>query len=149
MRPILICLLLIGLDARSQTAEDSVRSTVAGLFKAMYDADASALRGFVPDTARMETLSEGAEGNVLLRRSTAVSWIEAVGRQKKGVMDERAVVRTVLLDGPLATAWVPYRFYYQGSFSHCGVNVILLARGRGGWKVVSVTDTRRKDACPN
>jgi hypothetical protein len=149
MRLMFLLLLTLGLDARSQTTEDSVRSVVDGIFKAMYEADASALRGYVPDTARMETLSEGADGSVVLRRSTAASWIEAVGRQKKGVMDERAAVRTVLVDGPMATAWVPYRFYYQGNFSHCGVNVILLARGRGGWKVVSVTDTRRRDACPN
>jgi hypothetical protein len=149
MRLMILLLLSLGSDARSQTTEDSVRSVVDGVFKAMYEADASALRGYVPDTARMETLSEGADGSVVLRRSTAASWIEAVGRQRKGVMDERAAVRAVLVDGPMATAWVPYRFYYQGNFSHCGVNVFLLARGRGGWKVVSVTDTRRKDACPN
>ena len=56
MRLMFLLLLTLGLDARSQTTEDSVRSVVDGIFKAMYEADASALRGYVPDTARMETL---------------------------------------------------------------------------------------------
>jgi hypothetical protein len=149
MRLMLTFLLLVGLDARSQSAQDSVKAAVAGLFKAMYDADAAALRTFVSDTARMETLSTQADGTVVLRRSTAASWIESVGRQKKGVLDERAETRSVMIDGPMAMAWVPYRFYYQGAFSHCGVNVMLFARGGEGWTLVSVTDTRRKDACPN
>jgi hypothetical protein len=149
MRLVTFLLLIFAMDARSQTAEDSVRSAVAGIFKAMYDADAAGLRSHVSDTARMETLSTKPDGVVVLGRSTAASWIESVGRQKKGVLDERAETRSVMVDGPMAMAWVPYRFYYQGAFSHCGVNVMLFARGREGWKLVSVTDTRRKDACPN
>lgn len=145
----LLLLLATATEVRSQTAEDSIRAAVNGLFKAMYDADAAALRTYVSDTARMETLSNRPDGTVVLGRSTAASWIESVGRQKKGMLDERAETRAVMVDGPMAMAWVPYRFFYNGVYSHCGVNVIMMARGREGWRVVSVTDTRRKDACPN
>lgn len=149
MRILLAFCLLPTLELRSQSAEDSVKSVVAGVFKAMYDGDAAALRSFVPDTARMETLTALDGGGFSVRRSTAVGWIESVGRQGRGVMDERVEIGPVLVDGSMAMAWVPYRFYYKGAFSHCGVNVFLLGRSKEGWRVVSVTDTRRREGCPS
>ncbi|MBK7883161.1 MAG: hypothetical protein IPJ81_04670 [Chitinophagaceae bacterium] len=38
-------------------------------------------------------------------------------------------------DGLLATAWLPYKFYYKNKFSHCGVNSIQLINTPKGWKI--------------
>lgn len=52
----------------------------------------------------------------------------------------------IQVDGPLATAWVPYVFYVGDQLSHCGVNAFQFAELESGWKIIQVTDTRRR-AC--
>jgi len=47
----------------------------------------------------------------------------------------------------MATVWAPYKFYYKGTFSHCGVDMFQLVRMKGGWKIVYLIDTRRKEPC--
>lgn len=47
----------------------------------------------------------------------------------------------------LATAWVPYEFFIDGKFSHCGVDVFTLLKEGEKWKIVNVAFTREKDNC--
>lgn len=49
------------------------------------------------------------------------------------------------MDGPLATAWTPYAFYLGDTLSHCGTNAFQLAKLKDDWKIIQITDTRRKD----
>jgi len=140
--------LAFALPCRAQTAEDTVRNTVATLFSAMLRADAAALRDIFHDSARLGTVATDASGQAAFRSSPAAGFIAYVGRLQPGTADERATVERILVDGPLALAWTPYRFYANGTFSHCGVNLIQLARSSGRWRILSITDTRRKDACP-
>jgi hypothetical protein len=63
------------------------------------------------------------------------------------VADERITFETIKIDGPLAVAWTPYKFYYEGKFSHCGVNSFQLVRLNGAWKIQYLIDTRRRTGC--
>jgi hypothetical protein len=47
----------------------------------------------------------------------------------------------------MATAWTPYKFYLDKTFSHCGVNAFQLFKSENGWKIISILDTRRKEPC--
>lgn len=141
-------LLALTLPCRAQTTEDSVRSTVADLFSAMYRADAAALQAVFHDSARLGTVNTDASGQSTYRNSPAAGFIAYVGKLTPGAADERAQVDRVLVDGPLALAWTPYRFYAKGAFSHCGVNLIQLVRSAGRWQILAITDTRRKEPCP-
>ncbi len=38
-------------------------------------------------------------------------------------------------------------FYFQGKFSHCGVNSFQMVKENGEWKIQYIIDTRRKDNC--
>jgi len=53
----------------------------------------------------------------------------------------------VKIDGPLAIVWTPYKFYFNGKFSHCGVNSFQLVRFNGVWKIQYLIDTRRRAGC--
>jgi hypothetical protein len=53
----------------------------------------------------------------------------------------------VKADGALAVAWTPYKFYYKGNFSHCGIDSYQLVRINGIWKIQYLIDTRRKANC--
>ena len=64
-----------------------------------------------------------------------------------GDLDERLTAIDIRIDGDMATAWTPYKFYYKGNFSHCGVNALQLIKTAAGWKIWSIIDTRRKEGC--
>ncbi|HNA01067.1 MAG TPA: hypothetical protein PLN49_09415, partial [Ferruginibacter sp.] len=65
----------------------------------------------------------------------------------KDAADERITFDVVRVDGALAIAWTPYKFYFNGKFSHCGVNSFQLVRFNGEWKIQYLIDTRRKAGC--
>jgi hypothetical protein len=70
-----------------------------------------------------------------------------VSKLPKGAADERISFETIRIDGPLAIVWTPYKFYFNGQFSHCGVNSFHLVRLNGSWKIHFLIDTRRKEPC--
>lgn len=70
-----------------------------------------------------------------------------VGKQQKSVADEQIVFDLIKIDGALAIAWTPYKFYFNGLFSHCGVNSFQLVKLNGEWKIQYLIDTRRKNGC--
>ena len=47
----------------------------------------------------------------------------------------------------MASAWVPYEFYIDEKFSHCGVDIFTLFEMDGIWKIISVAYTVEKEHC--
>ncbi len=47
----------------------------------------------------------------------------------------------------IAMAWVPYEFWIEGKFSHCGIDAFTLFRADGNWKIISVAYTVEKENC--
>ena len=130
MKPILITLtmLIFSLVVCAQSAEDSVKAAVNQLFEGMKNADASLVSASFSDSAILQTIGRGKEGQVIIRNEQVKSFADFVSKQKKGAADERISFETIRIDGPLAVVWTPYKFYYEGKFSHCGVNSFQLSR---------------------
>ncbi|HMI79271.1 MAG TPA: nuclear transport factor 2 family protein [Ferruginibacter sp.] len=131
----------------AQTAEDSVKAAVNKLFDGMKNADAVAVKSSFADSAVLQTITRNKEGNVVIRNEGVAGFADFVGKQAKGAADERIVFDMIKIDGPLAIAWTPYKFYFNGNFSHCGVNSFQLVRFNNGWKIQYLIDTRRKTGC--
>ncbi|MBC7826253.1 MAG: nuclear transport factor 2 family protein [Chitinophagaceae bacterium] len=149
MKPILI-LLTIALSSsyvHAQSAEDSVKATVNKLFEGMKNADATLVSHAFSDSAILQTIARNKEGKLIIRNEKVKDFAEFVGKQQKDAADERISFETVKIDGPLAIAWTPYNFYYEGKFSHCGVNSFQLVRMNGEWKIQYLIDTRRREGC--
>ncbi len=53
----------------------------------------------------------------------------------------------ISIDGNMANAWTPYKFYFKDKFSHCGVNSFQLVKIDGKWQIIYIIDTRRKEGC--
>lgn len=148
LRLLIFSLLLIsgGSVAFSQTATDSVKATVDGLFAAMLQSDsAGIINSFAPD-AVLQTIVD-KEGKATVQTEKALAFATAVKGFPKEACDERIVYDVVRVDGDLAIAWTPYRFYYKKEFHHCGVNSFQLVRLNGRWKIQYIIDTRRKTGC--
>ncbi len=136
-----------GITAAAQTAEDSVKTVINNMFAAMKNADGAALKNCFSDSIVFQNIARNKEGLMLVRTESPAGFIEQISKATPGSLDERISFETVKVDGPLAIAWTPYSFYYNGQFSHCGVNSFQLVRFNGVWKIQYIIDTRRKAGC--
>lgn len=137
----------LSLTVTAQTAEDSVKAVVNDLFTAMKNADPVLLKSVFADSAILQTISRNKEGKTEVKTDEVSGFIDFVGKQAKDAADERISFDVIRIDGPLAIVWTPYKFYFNGKFSHCGVNSFQLVRFNGNWKIQYLIDTRRRAGC--
>jgi hypothetical protein len=140
-------MMLCSVSLYAQSTEDSVKAAVNKLFDGMKNADAAMVTDSFSDSAILQTITRNKEGKIIIRNEQVNSFSEFVSKQNKGAADERITFETIRIDGPLAIAWTPYKFYYEGKFSHCGVNSFQLVRMNGQWKIQYLIDTRRREGC--
>lgn len=127
----------------SQNAEDSVKAVINSLFLAMKNSDKVLLKECFADSAILQTITPTGK----IRNESVAAFVEQISKLPKDAADERIRFDLVKTDAALATAWTPYQFYYNGTFSHCGVNSFQLVRLQGVWKIQYLIDTRRKGPC--
>lgn len=132
-------------------APDSERQAVLApvhrLFDGMRRGDSAMVRAAFHPQAFLATTLE-REGTPLVRVDTLEAFLRAVGSPHEEVWDERLHGTKLEIDGPLATAWTEYSFFAGDEFSHCGVNAFQLAKTAEGWRIIALTDTRRRERCP-
>lgn len=147
-RNLLLLFLVCSLSfaAKAQTPEDSVKAVINKLFDAMRNADSKSLVDCFADSAILQTISE-KNGMVKITTDPVKEFADFVGTTNKGDADEQITFDVVKIDGALAIAWTPYKFYYKGNFSHCGVDSYQLVKINGVWKIQYLIDTRRKTGC--
>ena len=109
----------------------------------MLQSDSVMLQECFADSAILQTITK--DGTV--KTDNVRKFIRQIGKLDKNAADERIQFRAIHIDGSLASVWTPYKFYYKGSFSHCGVNSFQLVRIEGRWKIQYLIDTRRPGSC--
>ncbi|WP_232825973.1 hypothetical protein [Chitinophaga alhagiae] len=113
----------------------------------MKKADSAMVKDIFDENAIMQTVVMAPNEGVIVRSASIQKFVTAVGTPHTDVWDERITFDKVLIDGPLASVWTPYRFYLGDRFSHCGVNSFQLCKSEKGWKIIYLVDTRRKEDC--
>lgn len=144
---ILLTVIVSGSDASAQTPEDSVKAVINKMFTAMKKADGVMLKSAFSDSIVFQSIGRNKEGITIVKNESPSGFIDQIGKATPGSFDERITFETIKVDGPLASAWTPYQFYFNNQFSHCGVNSFQLVRFNGEWKIQYIIDTRRKDNC--
>ncbi len=139
--------ILLFTGANAQSAADSVKQTINTLFEAMKNSDPDQLKSVFADSAILQSVSVNKEGKTIVENESVSDFAGAIQKLPKGDADERIVFDMVKIDGPLAMVWAPYKFYYKGNFSHCGVDSFQLIKVNGVWKILYLIDTRRKKGC--
>lgn len=144
---ILFLVLCLSVTASAQTAEDSVKATVNDLFTAMKNADAVLLKSVFADSAILQTITRTKEGKTQVKTDEVSGFVDQISKLPKDAADERITFDVVRVDGALAIVWTPYKFYFNGKFSHCGANSFQLVRFNGSWRIQYLIDTRRRAGC--
>lgn len=142
-----ISVIVTGLTASAQSSEDSVKAVVNTLFTAMKTADGALLRTAFSDSAVLQTIARNKEGQTIIRNETVNDFVKSISSLKKDAADERIEFASIKIDGNLASVWTPYKFYFNGTFSHCGANSFQLVRFGKEWKIQYLIDTRRRQGC--
>ena len=140
-------LLVLAMASHAQTTEDSVKAAVNLLFDGMKTSDAAKIQNAFADSAVLQTIANSKEGKLLIKNESVKDFAESISKISRGDADERIQFETIKIDGPLASVWTPYKFYFKGQFSHCGVDSYQLVRINGQWKIQYLIDTRRKQPC--
>lgn len=145
MKTILLLLLILPSFAYSQKAEKKeVRKVIDQLFEGMRKGDSSLVRKTLFPHATLNTSFVNSKGEAKLHRDSIISFLVAIGTPHKELWDERLLSCEIKIDDNLATVWTKYAFYVDNVYSHEGVNAFQLVKVDGTWKILIITDTRRK-----
>ncbi|MCF0051183.1 nuclear transport factor 2 family protein [Dyadobacter sp. LJ53] len=132
-------------SAFSQQYDPGIMGTVNALFDGMRAGDSTKVRNAFALGSTMMSVPENPKDSIAVKKSSVDGFVKAVGKPHPDKWDERIYGPKISVDGPMAIVWAPYKFYLGEKFSHCGVNVFTLIKISSGWKITSVTDTRRKE----
>lgn len=142
---IFVCLL--GFPAFSQTPEQEVEAVIRSLFDGMKQKNAEQVAAAFSAEGLMQTVQQKPDGTTVGSNSVADFVKRIAGTPAGTLLDERILSYHIKVDGSMASAWTPYQFYVNDTFSHCGVNSFQLVKMSEGWKIVYIIDTRRKEPC--
>jgi hypothetical protein len=128
--------------------EREVVAVIQRLFDAMRARDTAGIRALFEPGARLQSVST-RQGVLAVSEDSLGMFLRAVGTPNPQVFDERIANERVLIDGAYAVAWVDYTFYLGDQKSHCGIDAFQLVRRPAGWRIFGLTDTRRRENCPD
>lgn len=147
-----IALLLTLLISSSSFAQDSdekdVKKTVIKFFDAFHKQDSIAIKELVSKDLKLQSIGKSKEGFTQLRNEEFSAFLKSiVSIPKDQKFEEKLLDFKIRVDGDMANAWTPYEFWFNGKFSHCGVNSFQLVKLEGVWKIIYLIDTRRREGC--
>ena len=123
--------------------------TVEMFFTAMNSSDVTAIKSLVDEQCTLQTIAYSRQSQKTELHSVDLEDFYHMLEDKQPDMkfEEKIYNLQVNQDCDMAVVWAPYKFYINEKFSHCGVNLFTLAFISENWKVLSITDTRRKENC--
>lgn len=134
--------------AQETTPEQEVKKTIETFFEAFHKGDTTLLKSVLADKLVLQTTFTDREGKNQLVEEEASKLITVIGtRPTDQKWEEKLLDYQIKVDGTMANAWTPYEFWFNGQFSHCGVNSFQLFNDNGTWKIIYLIDTRRRQGC--
>ncbi len=140
-----ITLFIISSTAFAQKSHENqaVKQVIQNMFIAMQTGDTALFRScFAPKVIFQTIVTK--ENQTQVKSEDFEAFLKSLIKYPKGALNERIKFKGVHEDGTLASVWTPYQFYYQGKFSHQGVNSFQLVKLGETWKIQYLIDTRRK-----
>lgn len=126
--------------------EEQVIKVIDKLFDSMRAGDGKALKGLFREDATMKTVRK-IDNKLSILEGNVEDFVKVVSEPHDKVFDEKIWSYDVRIDGALATVWTDYTFFLGDEMRHCGINTFQLIKGRKGWQIMDITDTRRKEKC--
>ncbi|MBD0831727.1 nuclear transport factor 2 family protein [Aestuariibaculum sediminum] len=124
------------------------KQTVETFFEGFHKGDTTLMKSVMMDNIVLQTTYTNKDGKMMLVTDAPETLLEAVAnRTEDQKWDERLLDFNIQVDGTMANVWTPYEFWFNDTFSHCGVNNFQLFNDNGKWKIIYLIDTRRRQGC--
>lgn len=143
MIPSLVAVLVLAVHAAptaAQTTDAEGRAAIA-----VADSVLAALSSGDNATLARLTLDSAVVGGVGVRdgveRVSLRTWGLYINRTGPSTFTERGFDATARVQDRVAQVWMPYDLYLGDKWSHCGVDVFLLMKREGRWRVAALTYT--------
>ena len=144
----LLLAVVFSLPAQAQSEQDEVREVINRLFNGMEMGDSAKVRSAFASQITMSTITRDKNNVPVIRHESSMAgFLKAIGTPHPEVLYEEIWDVKIQIDGNFAQASCDYAFYVGNKFSHCGVDAFHLFKGKDGWKIFHLADTRRKDNC--
>jgi hypothetical protein len=141
-------MLSIQSSGQNTAEENNVKEAISRVFKAMESGDSAMLHLTFAKSANMVSMYRDKNNEPVMKREDSIDdFLKAIGTPHQEKYYEEIWDVKVLIDGDFAQAWCDYAFYVGNTFSHCGVDAFHFHKGKNGWKIFHLADTRRKTGC--
>ena len=145
---LIVFLSISTLSFAQDNAKLEVKNTIISFFDAFHKQDSIALKSLASENIILQTIGKNREGVTRLRTEEFSKFLKSiVSIPKDKTFKEKLLDFNIQIDGEMAHAWTPYEFWFDGKFSHCGVNSFQLIKMEDQWKIVYLVDTRRREGC--
>lgn len=149
LRIIFFLVLLITTNVSAQMDETiKVKAIIDTFFEGFHKQDSLIIMQVISNDIIMQSIGKDREGQIKIRNEKFDDFLKSVlsiPEDKK--FEEKLLDYIIKVDGNMANVWMPYEFWLNGEFSHCGVNSFQLFNDNGRWKIIYIIDTRRKTGC--
>ena len=146
---LLLFLFCFAFTVNAQNSEtEQVKAKIIEFFDAFHRQDTTALKSMVKDHITLQSVHKNKEGKTVLKQDDFNKFVKSIASiPKDQTFEEKLLDFKIQVDGVMANAWTPYEFWFNGNFSHCGVNSFQLIKEEDTWKIIYLIDTRRRQGC--
>lgn len=125
-----------------------VKKVIETFFDGLHNGDSTLLKSTLHKDIKIQTTSTNKKGEKVLQTESKKSLLISVANKKpEHTYLEKLLSFDVKIDGNLASVWIPYEFYFNDKFSHCGANSFQLFNNNGKWQIIYLVDMRRRESC--
>ena len=148
-RLLLLALLTVTMNCVAQKSEENkVKNTIEAFFDGFHKQDSVLIKQTVSEGIIAQTIGNKKDGTSAMRTEDFSKFLTSIVSIPDSVnFEEKLLSFNIQVDGAMANAWTPYEFWYNDTFSHCGVNSFQLFKDGEDWKIIYLIDTRRKKGC--
>lgn len=143
-----LCIVLTSTLYAQQDEKVKVKAAVDTFFKGFHEGDTTLMKSVMMDKIVLQTTFTNKEGENIIVTDEPKKLMNAIAnRTSNQKWDERLLNYSIQVDGIIANVWTPYEFWFNDTFSHCGVNSFQLFKDGEYWKIIYLIDTRRRVGC--
>ena len=118
-----------------------IKKVIDQMFIAMKNSDTLLLKSCFTSNTVIQTIQSSSLGAVV-KDASVQSFINSIGKQPVGALDEKIIYDKILVNKELASVWAPYKLYIKGQYVHQGVDSFQVVLTKEGWKIQYLIDTR-------
>lgn len=144
---LLLCSLTGNIFAQSDQ-KVAIKKVIERFFKGLQNGDTTTIKETLIKTPILQTTAVKKDRSSVLRTTNYAQFLKVLASKRvDDIWEEKLLSYHIQIDGNMANVWIPYKFYRNYDFSHCGVNSFQLISYDGTWKIIYLIDTRRSKKC--